>query len=687
MRNSRMIVAVCVVCLSGLVTAGRADELLKVHEWGTFTSFQDERGGAFARINTDDEPVPKFVHQLFYEGRFSPTGLPHPRAQGDDWADPEVTMRLETPVTYFHLPASREEMTLDVSVAFQGGWLTEFYPAAAAEVNGRNVDGLKKERLSTSTVGSLSWFGVRLGAKGEGPKTEERVWLAPRDVRAAQVTVGTQSERFLFYRGVGHRDAPLRIVRPTVSDQLELRSLPADSPAWTKQPMRLAHLWLVEIMPDGTAAFRVLPEINVDGRPDQLLATTSATFANDEFSPRNLGALRAAMHTALVEQGLFADEAAALLNTWELSYFQSPGLRLFFLLPQTWTDEVLPLKLSVPAEVTRAMVGRIEIVTPRQRDLIQKIARLPLANLKDVSMSLYKLSSSTSAGDLEKYNALASGRGNPGDLGVPVPESYQAFLDLGRFRTSLLLSSLWDGKQSNRRLANFAFELQVPGYAYQRAVNEQAERDDRDKRRRVAMERRLQDVYDQDRRQPPPKNGVLFLGGSAIARWNLAKSFPDQLVIQRGFDRFHLADAQGFVGNVAATYEPRLIVLHAGARDILATGDPEEALSKYRALVTEVHQKLPKTRIAYIAVDPNPTQSDDFDRFAEANRLIRELTQNDDRLTFVDVVSPMLGAEGRPRPELYNGKSEQLSEQGYELWTKLLKPVLNGDAQRTSVSP
>ena len=34
------------------------------HEWGTFTSFQDEGGNAISRINIDDEPVPDFVHKL-----------------------------------------------------------------------------------------------------------------------------------------------------------------------------------------------------------------------------------------------------------------------------------------------------------------------------------------------------------------------------------------------------------------------------------------------------------------------------------------------------------------------------------------------------------------------------------------------------------------------------------------------
>ena len=83
------------------------------------------------------------------------------------------------------------------------------------------------------------------------------------------------------------------------------------------------------------------------------------------------------MHEALVKDGLFADEADALLNTWEVSYFKSPGTRLFFLVPRAWTDHVLPLEISTPADVTRVMVGRIELVTPKTRAALKRLIEAP----------------------------------------------------------------------------------------------------------------------------------------------------------------------------------------------------------------------------------------------------------------------------------------------------------------------
>ena len=67
-----------------------------VHEWGTFTSLQNENGEAIGGINTDDEPVPQFVHRLANYLLLLPTEIPTIFFQGAPSCHPDVTMRLET---------------------------------------------------------------------------------------------------------------------------------------------------------------------------------------------------------------------------------------------------------------------------------------------------------------------------------------------------------------------------------------------------------------------------------------------------------------------------------------------------------------------------------------------------------------------------------------------------------------
>ena len=491
-------VAVAMCLVFGLASAGLAGERLVVHEWGTFTSFQNEIGESLRRINTDDEPVPPFVHQLGRVKLFSPTDLSFEGlhlTQGAPSADPRVTMRLETPVLYFHLPPGEKTVTLDVAVDFRRGFLTQFFPRAEATVDGKPI----KDYLfpaGHAPLGSLRWSGVRVGEAGAMPETTERVWLAPRQVNAAPVTVGEESERFLFYRGVGDVAAPLQVIRHA-DQNLEVRfnlaalqqldaqlqhaegTSAGDAPRnpklasrmnWdsVRKQRRLRSIWLLDVRPDGTSAFRHLPSFTSRNEYDDYEGRrfyTSGNFPDTAFSKDNLAKLRAEMCEALVGDGLFGDEADALLNTWELSYFLSPGQRLFFLVPRAWTDAVLPLKLSVPADVTRVMVGRIELVTPRQRELLKRIADTPVPDLTAVLERMWALQQDPSR--REAYNALASGRGDSSILGVPVPPSYQAFLDLGRFRTSLLMDAADRDRQAGTgvlgRVNHLQFELLHPG--------------------------------------------------------------------------------------------------------------------------------------------------------------------------------------------------------------------------------
>jgi len=108
-------------------------ESLIVHEWGTFTSLQDEAGDAIGGINTDDEPVPPFVHRLADSLLLSRTEVPPIFFQGAPQCHPDVTMRLETPVLYLPGPTPQNILqTVNVQTYFRGGWLSEFYPMAEA---------------------------------------------------------------------------------------------------------------------------------------------------------------------------------------------------------------------------------------------------------------------------------------------------------------------------------------------------------------------------------------------------------------------------------------------------------------------------------------------------------------------------------------------------------------------------
>jgi hypothetical protein len=54
-----------------------------------------------------------------------------------------------------------------------------------------------------------------------------------------------------------------------------------------------------------------------------------------------------------------------MVKTWQSSWFGESGTRLLYLVPQGWTDGILPLRVTpTPDETVRVMVGRMEVLTP-----------------------------------------------------------------------------------------------------------------------------------------------------------------------------------------------------------------------------------------------------------------------------------------------------------------------------------
>ncbi len=426
-------VALAILTLS----APAAQPDLVVHEWGTFTSLQDENGTAIGGINTDDEPVPAFVHRVSNFLLLPHTELPPVFFKGTPYCNPEVTMRLETPVVYFHPAASTPGVsTLDLQVRFIGGWLSEYFPMAAAVTPGLTSNGYNHGPLDPATVSSLAWQNLQVGGAWSGPPSKAHVWTSPRAVDAANVrTTNGEAERFLFYRGVAHLNAPLKI--SSRNGELTFRSQ-LDAALAEKCSLPIRSLWLVDIHPDGKLAFKTLPPLTLDGDQGKVLATISSQFQPGDYQARHLEELRQSLHTALLSEGLFADEAQALLNTWESSYFKSTGLRVFFLVPRTWTDAVLPIEISTRAKIERAMVGRIELVSSTQHQLLTELSKCTFQKTTNGAMQLLTQAYQPSVINAH-WQKLNTGEESLNEAGLSVPDPYAVYLRLGRFRQALVL--------------------------------------------------------------------------------------------------------------------------------------------------------------------------------------------------------------------------------------------------------
>src|SRR5260221_3651685 len=148
-------IAALLPCAAG---AQDAKERWQIHEWGTFTALQTEWGSPLGWINTEDEPVPKFCHRLSSSLLMPVDDLAPAFFKDAPRAHPDVILRLETPVVYFHPPAGAKlPQKVDLRVEFRGGWLTEYYPDAAVGAPGLQNRTFQYGRIRPGTQGSLDW--------------------------------------------------------------------------------------------------------------------------------------------------------------------------------------------------------------------------------------------------------------------------------------------------------------------------------------------------------------------------------------------------------------------------------------------------------------------------------------------------------------------------------------------------
>jgi hypothetical protein len=343
---------------------------LVVHEWGTITTRHAPDGTPDGRLNRIDsaDVLPAFVH------RYEP-----PATRGDSSkaltkgtmvpGRPDVTMRLETPVIYFH-PVGSRMPAFDVSVRFRGGVLNEFYPDArgslavdmeriSAKMKAGVIQQWDGKVLDNYVVGGLGWSGLALRDSVRLPTTDHHAWLAPRRVRSSGVvTPAGEGERYLFYRGVAHLDALLDT--RTVANEVVLRT-PARMPWLAAERVTIPKAWLVDVRTDGSLAFREIAPIMLAKARAAAEVARVRLFSDGDHAAGARARLRGSLKRALTDAGLFDDEAEAMLETWRDSYFRNPGLRVLYIVPREWTDYHLPLSISTPSVVTRVLVGRIDL--------------------------------------------------------------------------------------------------------------------------------------------------------------------------------------------------------------------------------------------------------------------------------------------------------------------------------------
>lgn len=184
-----------------------------------------------------------------------------------------------------------------------------------------------------------------------------------------------------------------------------------------------------------------------------------------------------------------------------------------------------------------------------------------------------------------------------------------------------------------------------------------------------------------DAKDPPAKGGVLFLGSSTIRLWKLDQSFPGKDYLNRGFGGSEISDSLRLLDKLVFPHEPKTIVFYAGDNDLAKGKSPERVAADFRELSERVAERLPETRILYIAVKPSLKRWSLIEQVRAANDAIAKYCEETPRRKFVDIAPAMLGEDGLPRKELFVDDGLHMTPAGYEVWTKQVAAALEAEKE------
>jgi lysophospholipase L1-like esterase len=179
-----------------------------------------------------------------------------------------------------------------------------------------------------------------------------------------------------------------------------------------------------------------------------------------------------------------------------------------------------------------------------------------------------------------------------------------------------------------------------------------------------------------DKKNYLPEEAVLFVGSSSIRLWETTKYFPGYPIINRGFGGAHISDVNYYIETIVLKYKPKVILFYAGDNDVAAGKDADRVVEDYIDFVSSVTNRLPETNIIFIPIKPSLSRWSFWETMELANNKISEYCATKDNLYYVDTALPMLSEEGTPASALFVSDGLHLSAEGYELWTRILKPVL-----------
>lgn len=181
----------------------------------------------------------------------------------------------------------------------------------------------------------------------------------------------------------------------------------------------------------------------------------------------------------------------------------------------------------------------------------------------------------------------------------------------------------------------------------------------------------------EDQTIPPVTEGILLTGSSTARMWDLKKSFPDIVTLNRGFGGSQFVDVTLFAGEIIGKHTPQTIIVYSGDNDIHSGKSPETVAEEGVNCIKSLRIISPKSHFILLGIKPSKARWEHYPAMSQANALMEQHCASIKDVLFVDLGHLLLDNEGLPDSTCYLKDDLHLSEEGYRRWSEALKPLLH----------
>ena len=173
---------------------------------------------------------------------------------------------------------------------------------------------------------------------------------------------------------------------------------------------------------------------------------------------------------------------------------------------------------------------------------------------------------------------------------------------------------------------------------------------------------------------------ILCLGSSSFRIWeSINKDMAPYKMLRRAYGGAKYCDLAIFTPKLIDGLKYRAVLIFVG-NDITGSDidkTPGEVVRLANLVIASIRSQKPTVPVFLIAITPTPSRFKVWPKIQEANQALEAFATGQPNTFFIKTEPSYLTANGEPRSELFLKDKLHQNQQGYDLWSSIIKRSLS----------